>query len=77
MPQLFGGAGRGTALQAGQDVLWVQSLAGMPDVVERLATNIQWTTDLGNAFLDQQEDILAAVQRMRAKAAKRTKKGGR
>jgi uncharacterized membrane protein YgcG len=46
----------------------VQSMAGMPDVVERLATNIQWTTDLGNAFLDQQEDVLAAVQRMRAKA---------
>ena len=36
--------------------------------VERLAGNIQWTTDLGNAFLAQQQDVLAAIQRMRAKA---------
>jgi hypothetical protein len=46
----------------------VQSMAGIPNAVERLASNIQWTTDLGNAFLDQQSDVLAAVQRMRAKA---------
>ena len=30
--------------------------------------NIQWTTDLGNAFLAQQTDVMDAVQRMRAKA---------
>src|SRR5579864_812082 len=29
----------------------VQALAGLPDVVKRLADDIQWTTDLGNAFL--------------------------
>jgi uncharacterized membrane protein YgcG len=46
----------------------VQSMAGIPQAVERLAGNIQWTTDLGNAFLDQQLDVMAAVQRMRAKA---------
>src|SRR6185369_16999282 len=46
----------------------VQSLAATPDVVQRLAGNIQWTTDLGNAFLAQQADVMAAVQRMRAKA---------
>ena len=40
----------------------------IPDVVERLAGNIQWTTDLGNAFLAQQQDVMDAVQRMRAKA---------
>src|SRR5262245_33181038 len=27
----------------------VQALAGLPDVVKRLADDIQWTTDLGNA----------------------------
>jgi len=32
----------------------VQALAITPDVVQRLAGNIQWTTDLGNAFLAQQ-----------------------
>ena len=46
----------------------VQSLAATPDVVQRLAGNIQWTTDLGNAFLAQQSDVMAAVQRMRGKA---------
>src|SRR5437763_10935597 len=46
----------------------LQSLAAVPDVVQRLAGNIQWTTDLGNAFLAQQSEVMEAVQRMRAKA---------
>jgi hypothetical protein len=46
----------------------VQALAGLPEVVNRLANNIQWTTDLGNAFLVQQGDVMEAVQRMRRKA---------
>lgn len=46
----------------------VQALAIVPDVVQRLAGNIQWTTDLGNAFLAQQSDVMDAVQRMRGKA---------
>src|SRR6266550_263580 len=46
----------------------VQGLAAFPDVVERLAENVQWSSDLGNAFLAQQADVMAAVQRMRAKA---------
>jgi len=29
----------------------VQALAALPDVVYRLSSNLQWTTDLGNAFL--------------------------
>ena len=46
----------------------VQALAGTRDVVQRLAGNIQWTDDLGNAFLAQQSDVMDAVQRMRGKA---------
>ena len=46
----------------------VQALAGLPDVVKRLANDIQWTTDLGNAFLAQQSDVMDAVQRMRKRA---------
>ncbi len=46
----------------------VQTMVAVPEVVTRLASNIQWTTDLGNAFLAQQQDVMAAVQRMRAKA---------
>jgi hypothetical protein len=46
----------------------VQSMAAVPDVVKRLADDIQWTTDLGNAFLAQESDVMEAVQRMRKKA---------
>ena len=47
----------------------IQSMAAIPDVVKRLADDIQWTTDLGKAFLAQQGDVMDAVQRMRKKAA--------
>jgi hypothetical protein len=46
----------------------IQAMALLPDVVKQLAENIKWTTDLGNAFLAQQNDVLDAVQRMRKKA---------
>src|SRR5262245_37638812 len=46
----------------------VQGLAGLPDVVKRLSDDIKCTTDLGNAFLAQQSDVMSAVQRMRKKA---------
>jgi hypothetical protein len=48
----------------------IQAMAVLPDVVKRLADDITWTTDLGNAFLAQQSDVMDAVQRMRAKAQK-------
>ena len=47
----------------------VQGLAGLPDVVKRLGDDIKWTSDLGNAFLAQQSEVMDAVQRMRKKAA--------
>src|SRR5258706_10319931 len=46
----------------------IQAMAALPDVVKWLSDDIQWTTDLGNAFLAQQGDVMDAVQRMRAKA---------
>jgi len=46
----------------------IKAMAALPDVVKRLADDIQWTTDLGNAFLAQQSDVMDAVQRMRKKA---------
>jgi len=46
----------------------IQAMVEFPDVVQRMAGNIQWTTDLGNAFLAQQSDVMDAVQRMRGKA---------
>jgi Protein of unknown function (DUF3300) len=46
----------------------IQAMAALPQVVKRLAVDIQWTTDLGNAFLAQESDVMDAVQRMRLKA---------
>src|SRR5882762_6838281 len=46
----------------------IQAMAALPDVVKRLADDIQWTTDLRNAFLAQQSGVMDAVQRMRKKA---------
>src|ERR1700752_862237 len=46
----------------------IQAMAALPDVVNRLANDIKWTTDLGNAFLAQQSDVMDSVQRMRKKA---------
>ena len=46
----------------------VQAMAGVPEAVKRLSDDIKWTTELGNAFLAQQSDVMDAVQRMRGKA---------
>src|SRR6188768_1187381 len=46
----------------------IQSMAAVPDAVKRLAEDIQWTTELGNAFLAQQKELMGAVQVMRKKA---------
>lgn len=46
----------------------IQALVAVPDALARLDQDIRWTTDLGNAFLAQQEDVMDAVQRMRARA---------
>src|SRR5580692_8921655 len=46
----------------------IQALVVFPDVLARLNQDIRWTTDLGNAFLAQQADVMAAVQELRAKA---------
>ena len=46
----------------------IQALVVFPDVINRVNADIRWTTDLGNAFLAQQADVMNAVQRMRAQA---------
>src|SRR5258708_29547651 len=47
----------------------VQGLVVLPDVLNRLNKNVGWTSDLGNAFLAQQQDVMDAIQRMRQKAS--------
>ncbi|MGA8890489.1 MAG: DUF3300 domain-containing protein, partial [Anaeromyxobacteraceae bacterium] len=46
----------------------VQATAVLPDLLKRLSEDITWTTNLGNAFLAQQADVMDAVQRLRLKA---------
>jgi hypothetical protein len=46
----------------------VQALVAFPQVMNMLTRDIQWTTDLGNAFLAQQADVMDAIQRLRASA---------
>jgi hypothetical protein len=57
--------------EAAQQQNWdpsVQALVVFPDVVKRLNDDVTWTTDLGNAFLAQQADVMDAVQRLRLQA---------
>ena len=46
----------------------VQALVAFPDVMNMLTRDVQWTTDLGNAFLSQQADVMDAIQQLRASA---------
>jgi hypothetical protein len=46
----------------------VKALTQFPTVLHDLATNLAWTSELGEAFHYQQADVMASVQRLRAKA---------
>jgi len=46
------------------------SLVQFPTVLDKLSREIDWSTQLGNAFLTQRGDVMDSVQRMRRKAEK-------
>jgi Protein of unknown function (DUF3300) len=46
----------------------VQALLPFPSVLEMMASDLDWTRSLGDAFLAQKQDVMDAVQRMRQKA---------
>src|SRR3984885_10644889 len=46
----------------------VKALTQFPTVLHDLAKNLSWTSNLGQAFTDQQSDVMTAVQFMRAQA---------
>ena len=46
----------------------VKSICSFPDVLAKMSDNLEWTQDLGDAFLGQQDQLLDTVQRMRGKA---------
>jgi hypothetical protein len=57
--------------QAAQQQNWdpsIQALVVFPNVLKLLNDDVTWTTNLGNAFLSQQQDVMDAVQRMRQRA---------
>jgi hypothetical protein len=46
----------------------VKSLVRYPDVVKWMDQNLEWTTQVGEAFLDQPADVMNAIQQLRARA---------
>ena len=46
----------------------VKALVAFPQVVNDLNRNMNWTTQLGNAYYNQPQDVLGAVQTMRQRA---------
>lgn len=56
------------ALKKVENETWdvsVKSLTAFPNVLEMMNEKLDWTQKLGDAFIGQQSDVLAAVQRMR------------
>ncbi|MFZ0464378.1 MAG: DUF3300 domain-containing protein [Candidatus Acidiferrales bacterium] len=55
----------------GDQLSWdpsVQALLPFPSVLDMMASDMDWTTDLGNAVLAQRPDVMDAVQSERHKA---------
>ncbi len=46
----------------------VKALTAFPQVLANLNQNMQWTTQLGNAYYNQPQDVMNAVQAMRQQA---------
>ena len=46
----------------------VKALTAFPQVLAQMNYNLQWTTELGNAYYNQPQDVLDAVQVMRQRA---------
>ena len=46
----------------------VKAVAHYPTVLDMMADNLDWTTSLGQAYVEQSTDVMTAVQRLRARA---------
>lgn len=46
----------------------VQALAHYPQVLSWMDNNLNWTTQVGQAFLNQQQDVMDSIQRLRMEA---------
>lgn len=47
----------------------VRAIAHYPSVLKMMADNMDWTANLGDAFLNQPEDVTNSIQRLRAEAS--------
>ena len=47
----------------------VQALARYPEVLKWMDDNLGWTTEVGQAFLNQQPEVMESIQRLRQSAA--------
>jgi len=48
----------------------VKSLLAFPSVIRNLASNLSWTSELGDAYYNQPTDVMNAIQEMRREAKK-------
>jgi hypothetical protein len=46
----------------------IQALAHYPDVLKWMDDNLNWTTQVGQAFQNQQQEVMDSVQRLRTDA---------
>lgn len=46
----------------------VKALSAFPTVLDNMAKNLAWTSDLGEAYHNQPKDVMTAVQELRVKA---------
>ena len=46
----------------------VKSLARYPDLLKWMDQNLEWTTQVGETFLDQPADVMNSIQQLRAQA---------
>ena len=59
------------AVEAVDDEDWdpsVKALVAFPDLLDRMSDDPEWTDDLGQAFLDQESDVMDRVQVLRDRA---------
>jgi hypothetical protein len=46
----------------------VKAVAKFPELIQKMNDDLTWTMDLGQAFLDQQKELMDTIQMLRAKA---------
>lgn len=46
----------------------VKSMVRFPDLIKKMQDDLDWTTDLGEAFVEQPKDVADSIQRLRRKA---------